>query len=149
MSKDPLRFIGDGAGFYRYARSNPTTLIDPFGMNARTLTLPGFVGAAEQAGGAAIGVGARILGGAVSVVLQLAVFANATARDEDLLKKDPKPCDRKDDPCYAQYLDDTAWCGEVLTNDDEYKSCMGLNKERCEKGQPRIEPDPRKYYLAR
>lgn len=153
LNEDDTRFRG-GINFYRYARNSPARLSDPFGLSPTTDTLPWvpILGPiirpiVRPIVGVIVGLGAA--GAAVvTAVGELTVGAPATARDEDLLKKDPKTCDRKDDPCYAQYLDDGAWCGEIITDDLEYEACMEiawLNYERCKKGQPRIEPDPRKY----
>jgi len=70
------------------------------------------------------GLGAIFGRGAIAGALEL-LFPPATARDEDLLPKNKPKCDRKDDPCYIQYLEDAAWCGEVFTDDEQYEKCMG------------------------
>jgi hypothetical protein len=47
-----------------------------------------------------------------------------------------------------QYQEDAGWCGEHFTDDWEYETCMEvawLNYQRCKNGQPRIDPDPRRY----
>jgi hypothetical protein len=157
----PSGLVFEGAGgrpnFYPYVRNNPTDLVDPFGLTPGTIPWPWpwkpipipipwgrLVGPVVDV---IEGIGAAGAA-AITAVGELTVGAPVTARDEDMLKKDPQPCDRKDDPCYAQYLDDTAWCGEHITDDWDYDTCMGIaweNYERCKRGQPRIEPDPRKY----
>jgi RHS repeat-associated protein len=43
----------------------------------------------------------------------------------------------KEDLCYQQYLIDTAACGEFVTDDWDYETCMGrawLNLYRCDQG---------------
>jgi len=167
LSEDPLGFGGDTADFYGYAYGNPTNFIDPFGLTgAGTATAPAPAPPAPPPVKAPPlpqpepplpvtqpppswwpGLGAIFGRGAIAGALEL-LFPPATARDEDLLPKNKPKCDRKDDPCYIQYLEDAAWCGEVFTDDEQYEKCMGiaeLNWDRCKKGQPRIQPDPRKY----
>jgi hypothetical protein len=87
----------------------------------------------------------KVVGGAVEVLGKLAIpitviyegtlGAKATASDDS--HAFPKQCDRKDDPCYAQYIEDTGWCGENITDDWDYDTCMGIaweNYERCKGG---------------
>jgi RHS repeat-associated protein len=54
-----------------------------------------------------------------------------------------------DDPCQKKYLEDTAWCGEVFTDDALYDQCMAIalfnRDDRCRKGMPPINPDPTMY----
>lgn len=111
------------------------------GAAAGTFALPGggtiAGGAAGAAEGFAMGAAAGgVVGAAIGNAIDNALSRNATL-----------PC-HKDDPCYIQYLEDTAWCGEVFTDDTEYDACMDialLNWERCTWGQERIDPNPRSY----
>jgi hypothetical protein len=41
----------------------------------------------------------RAIGGGIGLILSELAFPQATARDEDLLKKDPKPCDKDKKNC--------------------------------------------------
>lgn len=64
--------------------------------------------------------------------------ASDDARSEP--KADPKcNSDRKKEECYKRYYEETAWCGEVYTDDFIYESCMNnawANLIRCLNGLP-------------
>jgi hypothetical protein len=91
VSEDPVRFKG-GINFYRYAKNNPTELVDPFGLNPAVplpwwwwildnpITIP------------IVTVGAR--GAAIIIGIGSAILAPSTAIDD--ARAIPKPiCDKK------------------------------------------------------
>jgi len=168
ISEDPVRLIA-GINFYRYVSNKPVKFIDPSGLGQKGATVGavigtvaggilgaiGGAGAGATAGTLALPGGGTVIGGlgggtkgaligAATGAVTGAVIGNYL---EDLLKARPK-CERENEPCYAQYLEDTEWCGAVFTDDDQYESCMEiawLNYHRCKNGQPRINPDPTTY----
>jgi len=76
----------------------------------------------EICGGAILIAGVWILTQSGNITIILSDIFNPTPKLETQPRKEPKPYE--DDPCYKQYLLDTAFCGATYTDDEAYDKCM-------------------------
>jgi RHS repeat-associated protein len=141
LSEDPGEFGGADVNFYRYVHNSSPYWVDPFGLNSAAPAIPWprllpRPRAWPWAG--PIGVAIGLFGGDV-------VWPDATSSD-DVLRKDPLDCDRKD-RCKKQFANDLLWCEFMFEHDlATMEACYALadeNLERCLNGEPRVNPDPR------
>ena len=147
LTEDPLGFGANDLDFYRYAYDSPANFTDPFGTNNLPVTLPYPITRPIP-----IPIPwPKVVGGIIGALLGELVGADSTNPDA-ALHKDPIPgCPKdknRDDPCYIQYLEDTAWCGETFTDDKLYELCMEIawfNYEACKDGREPAKRDPRDY----
>ena len=146
LAEDPIGFDGDNSNLYVYVKNGPTRHVDPTGRSATVVLGEAgcFLGPEGCLGGAVIGALVDLtiaVAGSAAVAL---VISNINAK----IDAKPKPCDSKDDQCYRQYLEDTAWCGTTFTDDQQYEHCMEIawfNYEACKDGRTRVKRDPRDY----
>jgi RHS repeat-associated protein len=117
INEDPVAFKS-GINFYRYVQDNPMNLIDPFGLNTSNPPIPWpwwwDTGPGETVG-KVIGIAGRAIGIGVTAVLNLTLFADSTARDEDMLKKRPVPCDKNTNDCDQEWADAYEMCRQLLS----------------------------------
>jgi RHS repeat-associated protein len=131
LSEDPLDFGGGDVVFYKYAKNDPTGLIDPLGMNADSppITWPWWLlwnpGKTGEIVEKVLGVGGRAVGIGVTVVLDLTLFAPSVARDEDMLKNRPLPCDKNKHDCAQEWADAYAMCRELLARPHPPRAMTG------------------------
>jgi RHS repeat-associated protein len=127
-TKDPLRFDGGDVNLYAYVGGDPINKIDPQGRFAIFIPV---VGLGAAALGAAVIVGsAAILAFGIHELIDVCIEGTPANDTEDPHKK-----------CYEKYLQQTAYCGSMWTDDYRYDMCMEnawKNRIRCNNGLPPV-----------
>jgi len=103
LNEDPLGVGGDSPNFYRYALNAPTNLTDSFGENTGAGAIPWDPPIVLPYPIRIPFPWARVAGGIIGGILAELAFPDATARDEDMLKKKVDACPnnpgKPNDPC--------------------------------------------------
>ena len=109
-------------------KNDPADLFDPFGLSpgGATLTLPRIFANP----GVVVSPWVRAISGGIGLVLYELAFPQATARDEDLLKKDPTPCEKEKDRCRQVKENCIEQCSET-TLPSKPKTVYGWNFQNC------------------
>ncbi len=168
LSEDPSRF-SSGIDFYPYAQQNPTSRIDPSGLQAPSpmpvpvppprppfppVRVPTPAPAPSPGGGASLTetiAGAAEFGVQEVIGAVVAIFTNFPTMytgEQDHIDKINQECELKK-KCKQQWADDVEWCSEAYADDPIMEQhCFNisdLNVERCLNGQARVNRDPRFY----
>ena len=98
ITEDPTGFKA-GSNFYRYAKNNTVNIVDPFGLNPGTVTLPWILGNPIVR----VAPWVRAVSGAIGLFLGELAFPDATGIDDGRAIPKPKPtppCDKDKVRCW-------------------------------------------------